>query len=94
LSKNANIFAKFFGENILKIITSVPDDFVKKMPKILPNPFLLSKAQPKYALVNPSTPQKNWKQLSTLRAGARAGALASFFRQFFSIFSEHFLQQL
>jgi hypothetical protein len=23
--KNANIFAKFFGENILKIITSVPD---------------------------------------------------------------------
>jgi hypothetical protein len=24
LSKNANIFAKFFGENILKIITSVP----------------------------------------------------------------------
>jgi hypothetical protein len=25
LSKNANFFAKFFGENILKIITSVPD---------------------------------------------------------------------
>jgi hypothetical protein len=25
LSKNANIFAKFFVENILKIITSVPD---------------------------------------------------------------------
>jgi hypothetical protein len=25
LSKNANIFAKFFGENIFKIITSVPD---------------------------------------------------------------------
>jgi hypothetical protein len=24
-AKNANIFAKFFGENILKIITSVPD---------------------------------------------------------------------
>jgi hypothetical protein len=24
LSKNANIFAKYFGENILKIITSVP----------------------------------------------------------------------
>jgi hypothetical protein len=24
LSKNANIFAKFFGENIFKIITSVP----------------------------------------------------------------------
>jgi hypothetical protein len=25
LRQNANIFAKFFGENILKIITSVPD---------------------------------------------------------------------
>jgi hypothetical protein len=25
LSKNANIFAKVFGENIFKIITSVPD---------------------------------------------------------------------
>jgi hypothetical protein len=24
-AKNANIFAKFFGENILKIITSVPE---------------------------------------------------------------------
>jgi hypothetical protein len=24
-AKNANIFAKFFGENIFKIITSVPD---------------------------------------------------------------------
>jgi hypothetical protein len=26
--KNANFFAKFFGENISKIITSVPGDFV------------------------------------------------------------------
>jgi hypothetical protein len=25
LSKNANIFTKFFGENILKIITSIQD---------------------------------------------------------------------
>jgi hypothetical protein len=25
-TKNANIFAKFFGENILKIITSVPGE--------------------------------------------------------------------
>jgi hypothetical protein len=25
LSKSANIFAKFFGENISKIITSIPD---------------------------------------------------------------------
>jgi hypothetical protein len=25
LSKNANIFAKFFGDNIFKIITPVPD---------------------------------------------------------------------
>jgi hypothetical protein len=24
-AKNANFFAKFFGENILKIITSIPD---------------------------------------------------------------------
>jgi hypothetical protein len=28
--KNANIFAKFFGENILKIITSVPGHPVPK----------------------------------------------------------------
>jgi hypothetical protein len=27
--KNANFFAEFFGENILKIITSVPDEVVK-----------------------------------------------------------------
>jgi hypothetical protein len=26
LSQNANFFAEFFGENILKIITSVPGD--------------------------------------------------------------------
>jgi hypothetical protein len=29
--KNANFFAKFFGENIWKIITSVPDKFAKKI---------------------------------------------------------------
>jgi hypothetical protein len=28
-AKNANIFAKFFGENILKIITSVPNLFTR-----------------------------------------------------------------
>jgi hypothetical protein len=38
--KNANFFAEIFGENILKIITSVPDEFVKKSPEMLPNPFL------------------------------------------------------
>jgi hypothetical protein len=31
LSKKANIFATFFGENIFKIIASVPDEFVKKI---------------------------------------------------------------
>jgi hypothetical protein len=29
--KNANFFAKFFGENILKIITSVPGRILKVM---------------------------------------------------------------
>jgi hypothetical protein len=33
LSQNANFFADFFGENIFKIITSVPDEFVKIRPK-------------------------------------------------------------
>jgi hypothetical protein len=31
--KNA-IFCRFFGENILKIITSVPDEFVKALLKV------------------------------------------------------------
>jgi hypothetical protein len=30
--ENANLFAEFFGENILKIITSVPDEIRKKLP--------------------------------------------------------------
>jgi hypothetical protein len=34
LVKNANFFAKFFGENILKIITLVPGEFVKKSQKM------------------------------------------------------------
>jgi hypothetical protein len=34
LSQKRQFFRIFFGENILKIITSVPDEFVKKSPKI------------------------------------------------------------
>jgi hypothetical protein len=34
MSKKRDFFAIFFGENILKIITSVPDELVKKSPKI------------------------------------------------------------
>jgi hypothetical protein len=30
--QNANFFAKFFGENILKIIASVPDQKTRKNP--------------------------------------------------------------
>jgi hypothetical protein len=30
--KNAKLFVKFFGENIFKIITSVPDEFLRKSP--------------------------------------------------------------
>jgi hypothetical protein len=33
LSKNANILAKYFGENIFEIITSVPDVSVEKIAK-------------------------------------------------------------
>jgi hypothetical protein len=32
--KNANFFTEFFCKNILKIITSVPDAFLKKLPKM------------------------------------------------------------
>jgi hypothetical protein len=31
LSQKRQFFAKFFGENILKIITLVPDEFAKKI---------------------------------------------------------------
>jgi hypothetical protein len=36
-------FAKFFGENILKIITSVPDDVVKMSNKMQPNQLFVAK---------------------------------------------------
>jgi hypothetical protein len=39
--KNTISFAEFFGENILKIITSVPDEFVKKSPKNEAQPIFL-----------------------------------------------------
>jgi hypothetical protein len=39
LSQKRHFFAKFFGENILQIITSVPDGFVKKSPKCSPTNF-------------------------------------------------------
>jgi hypothetical protein len=34
-------FRQCFGQNILKIITSVPDAIVKKWPKMLPNTFFV-----------------------------------------------------
>jgi hypothetical protein len=38
-SETQIFFAEFFGENILKIITSVPDEFEKKSPKMCSSPF-------------------------------------------------------
>jgi hypothetical protein len=42
-AKNANIFTKFFGENIFKTLTSVPDVLRKNHP-------ILSKNHPKWSL--------------------------------------------
>jgi hypothetical protein len=39
LSQKRHFFAEFFGENIQKIITSVPDDVVEKSPELKPTPF-------------------------------------------------------
>jgi hypothetical protein len=38
LSKKREKFPKFFGENILKIITSVSDEFVKKITQSVARP--------------------------------------------------------
>jgi hypothetical protein len=35
LNKNANIFVKFFGENVLRIITSVQNRFIVCSPMLI-----------------------------------------------------------
>jgi hypothetical protein len=43
LSQKRHFFAEFFGENILKMITSVPDEIVQKIGKNVAQPIFLSK---------------------------------------------------